>query len=256
MLFANPFISPCSASFLVQPRILYMGYGSAHCGLGFLTSSTNEDSPSQMCPKGQYDLGNTSIENSFSCDPRLCQVDKANQNTYLTQRPVQMLKNISQFHLTKRRDICGSLHQQEMSVGAQLASFCIFFKFTLGCQPMGWYHPYERRVFSQLNLTGNSLADLGFTMALAVWYPISLTVKSTTTTTSRGLVTHTFRGFSSFDSAHPWSPRLALAQWIRTWNKGAWHFVSDLEKYCVAEKFLRCQAPGAVETDGRRTWIP
>lgn len=90
--------------------------------------------------------------------------------------------------------------------------FASFFKFTLGCQSMGWYHPYERRVFSQLNLTGNSLADLGSTMALAVWYLISLTVKSTTTTTSRGLVTHTFRGFSSFDSAHPWSPRLALAQ--------------------------------------------
>lgn len=134
-------------------------------------------------------------------------------------------------------------------------SLHLFFKFTLGCQPTGWYYPYERRVFSQLNLTGNSLADLGSTMALVVWYPISLTVKSTTTT-SRGLVTHTFGGFSSFDSAHPRSPRLALAQWIRAWNKGAWHFVSDLEKYCMAEKFLRCKAPGAVETDGRRTWIP
>lgn len=39
---------------------------------------------------------------------------------------------------------------------------CILFLFSLGCQSTRWYHPYERRVFSQLNLIGNSLTDLAF----------------------------------------------------------------------------------------------
>lgn len=97
---------------------------------------------------------------SFSCYPRLCQVDKANQNTYLTQRPVQMLQNVSQFHLTKRRAICGALQQQD-ECWCSAGILCILFLFSLGCQPTRWYHPYERRVFSQLNLIGNSLTDLG-----------------------------------------------------------------------------------------------